>query len=197
VVVFPVSRNARVGAVGLVVGAMLQVIASVLTALATPWAYAGWLVFCFGALCLCEELGVARPLNRGGLVLLGASLCARTILLVLPIGETAVRAELAYAFTGIGAVLLWSVALMHREHQIKGAGLLGSALSGGTLMLLLAGHLAAGGASFFGFSELFAAINRPEAAGSRAMISIAAVIGAWSLIVAGLLSTTALNRTDN
>ena len=195
--VVPISHNARVGAVTLLLGALLQVIASMLTALATPWAYGGWLVFCFGALCLCEELGVVRPLNRAGLVLLGAAFCARTILLVLPTGETAMRAELAYAFTCIGAVLLWSVALMHREHQIKGAGLLGSALSGGTLMLLLAGHLAAGGASFFGFSEIFLAINRPEVGSFRAMISISAVIGAWSLIVAGLLSTTVLNNREN
>lgn len=192
----PVSRNAFLAALALTLGSLVQIMASVVATLAVPWAYVGWLVFCFGAVGLCEELGPNRPLNRAGLVLLASSLCARTLLLVVPEGASAIRAELAYAFASIGMTLLWSIALMHRPRQPKIAGLTGSIFSGGTLALLLIAHVGAGGISYLGFSEIFAALAHPEAHTPRAMISVSVVIAGWSAVVAGLLGTVRLKSAD-
>lgn len=188
-----ISRNARLGALSLAGGALIQLVAGLMGALAAPWAYAGWLLFCFGALCLCEELGAARPLNRAGLILMGAGFCARLLLLLVPDPAIAVRAEIAFAFTSMGMILFWSVALLHRPQQPKLVGMIGSLLSGGSLALLLAAHVAAAGMSYFGFAEAFAAIAHPEMNTQRAMLSISVVIAGWSLITATLLSTTDLN----
>ena len=188
-----ISRNARLGALTLAGGALIQLMAGLMGALAAPWAYAGWLPFCFGGLCLCEELGAARPLNRAGLILMGGGFCARSLLLLVPDPAIAVRTEIAFAFTSMGMILFWSVALLHRPQQPKLVGMIGSLLSGGSLALLLAAHVAAAGMSYFGFAEAFAAIAHPEMNTQRAMLSISVVIAGWSLITAILLSTTDLN----
>jgi hypothetical protein len=163
--------------------------------LAMPWAFGGWLVFCFGALALCEELGPTKPLNRAGLVLLAAAFGARCLLVIVPAGEAASRAEWAYIFTILGATQFWSVALMHRKGQIRGFGAAGSALSGGTLVLLLLAHLALGSAGFAGLAGLAALIKHGDARLGAAVIGSSVVLALWSVFVGGLLSRTGLNDT--
>ena len=190
----PTSRNAQAGAITLAIGAATQLIAAAGNALAEPWAYLGWLVFCFGALCLCEELGANRPLNRAGMILLAVAFYARSSLLIFPEDVGAIRAGLLYAIGSVGVILFWSIALLHRPARSRTAGLIGSVLSGGTLALLLVGHLVAGSLGIFGFSEIFAALSNPEAGSQRAMISVGIVVCIWSAAAAGLLWTTQLRN---
>jgi hypothetical protein len=183
------TLNARAGGLALLAGALLQLLASLLGALAAPWAYATWLFFVFGALCLCQELGASRPLNRAGLVLLGSALCARTVMTVIPEPIVKVRAELSFALALMAAILFWSVALMHRSSRPRIVGLFGTLLSGSTLLLLLAAHIFLGGVAFLGFAEIFRALADPNMDIYRPMIVLTAIGCLWSCAIALLLWT--------
>ena len=180
-------RNARIGAVALSMGAMSQVLASMLGALAMPWAYAGWLLLTFGALCLCEELGATRPLNRAGLIMLGVGFLARTVMVLVPEPLVQIRAELAFAIASLIALQLWSAALMHRTEQPKAVGLFGALLSGFGLAVMIAAHILVGSAGYLGFAELFAALHRPDIQPDRAMIAITAITAVWASVTGLLL----------
>ena len=192
------SRNAKNGAIALAVGALTQVAASALGVVNLPWAYAGWLVLVFGALCLCDELGAARPLNRAGLIMLAVGFVARTVMLLASDPAAIIRAELTFAIASLIAPLLWSVALMHRQDRPKAIGLLGTLLSGGGLAVLIAAHLAVAGAGYLGFAGLFAALHRPDLQPDRAMFTISVVTALWAGATASLTWGGQINaRTDN
>lgn len=188
------SRNAKTAAIALTIGASSQVLASVLGTMNLPWAYAGELVLVFGALCLCDELGAARPLNRAGLIILAVGIVARTVMLVVPEPATAIRAELAFAVSSLIAPLLWSVALMHRPDRPKAIGFLGTVLSGGGLAILVAAHLAVASAGYLGFADLFAALRQPGLQPDRAMITISIITALWAGATGLLLWSGEINN---
>lgn len=175
----PIARNAKIAAITLLVGAISQIPASLLGALSQPWAFAGWLVLTFGALGLCDELGATRPLNRAGLIMLGIGFVARTVMVVVPDPAVIVRAELAFAFSSLLALQLWSAALMHRRDRPKVIGILGSLLSASGLAVLIAAHVLAAGAGYLGFAELFSALQHPDLEPHRAMVNLATITVIW------------------
>jgi hypothetical protein len=187
----PVSNplNARVSAVALVVGASSQMAAGLSGQLAAPWAFAGWLVFVIGAVGLCHELGASRPLNRAGLVCLAAAFCARAMLIFSSDPAVDVRSVLLFAFGMMAAILLWSVALMHRSDWPRLVGAIGTLLSGSALLLLLTAHILVGGVALFGFSDLFRALHHSDTGTGRATASLSLIMALWSLVTAFLLWT--------
>lgn len=192
----PISRNARAGAVALVVFAPLHGVASFLGAMLAPMAFACWLGLSFGILCLCEELGAAKPLNRAGLVLFGAAFCARLLMSLAVEPALYVRAELLFAFATMGSLLFWSVALMHRPHAPRAVGMFGTAIAGSTLALIVSAHLVVGGATILGFGALFSALSSPTLDTRVAMTTINAIWTAWALVVSGLLWTQSVRSAS-
>ena len=190
-----VSLNARSGAIALTVFAPLHFLVSLQGAAVAPLACATWLAVSFGVLCLCDELGPARPLNRAGLVLYAAAFSARLLMVVTGDPVSQARAELLFAFATMGSLLFWSAALMHRPRKPRAAGMLGAAMTGSTLALILAAHLLAGSASIWGFSELFDSLSSPSASAVHAMTTINGILCLWALISAGLMWTGALRST--
>lgn len=193
----PVSVNARLGAFALLIGSSVQLIASIAAAMSAPWAYAGWLIFAFGAMCFCQELGPARPLNRAGLILLAATVCFRSFLVLELSATLSARAKLAFVLAGFGAMLFWSVALMHRTERAHTVGVFGLSIAGGGIVLLLSAHLALGIAGIAGFVKLFDAVHQPDADYSQALVSISILLSLWSLAVAWLLLTTLLQSSSD
>lgn len=183
----PISRNARMGAIALAFFAPIHFVVSLAGAELAPMAFACWLGISFGILCLCEELGAAKPLNRAGLVLFGAAFCARLLMTVATEPTFHARAELLFAFAAIGALLLWSVALMHRPQAPRTVGILGSAIAGSTLGLILLAHLLVGTATIWGFGALFAALSSPARDTRGATLTINATLALWGLVTSGLL----------
>jgi len=182
-------RNARTGAIALTLFAPLHCLAGLAGATLAPPGFACWLGISFGILCLCEELGAAKPLNRGGLVLFGAAFCARLLMTIAVEPALQVRAELVFAFAAMGALLLWSVALMHRPFAARAIGMLGAGFAGLALGLILLAHLIVGSAAMWGFGALFAALADPTHDTRTAMLTLNAILALWGVLTSGLLWT--------
>lgn len=184
-----VTRNARIGAVALAIFAPLHGVVGLFGAMFAPLGFMCWLGVSFGVLCLSDELGAAKPLNRAGLILFGTAFCARLLMTLASEPMLHVRAEIAFAFATLGALLLWSVALMHRPHAPRTVGLFGLAVSGSTLALILSAHLLMGSVTIWGFGTLFAALADPALDTGTALATINAIVALWALIMSGMLWT--------
>jgi hypothetical protein len=181
------SLNARVGALALALGAPLNLVLHLEGGRLAPLSYVAWLAVSFGLWCFAGEMGAARPLNRAGLVLLAAAFCADTLAMLATDPGEAARARLVYAFAVLGALVFWSVALMHRTRAARAIGTLGATVGAGALVLLVAAHLLLGTATILGASQLFAALDQPAHAASAALAMIDSVLCVWSLTTAWLL----------
>ena len=182
-----ISRNARTGALFLSASAPLNLLLHTQGARLGPLSYASWLGVSFGILCFCEEMGSSRPLNRAGLVLFAAAFCADTVATLAIDPGLVARAHLLYAFTILGALVLWSLALMHRTKTAKAVGAVGAAVGGGALVLLVAAHLLLGTATILGFSQLFTTLEAPDRSNFDALAMIDSVLCVWCLSVSVLL----------
>lgn len=187
-----ISLNARIGAITLAVFAPIHFLLSMHGPTLAPLAFASWLGVSVGILCLCEELGSAKPLNRAGLVLFGAAFCARALMAVTVDSPLHARAQLLFAFVMMGALLFWSMALMHRHQAPRTVGILGAAVTGSTLALILTAHLLVGSATIWGFSGLFTALSNPTLYPLGALTSINAILCLWGLVSSYLLWTQKL-----
>lgn len=188
----PISRNARAGALTLAIGAPLNLVLHMQGPMLGPLNYAAWLILSFGVLCFLEEMGARKPLNRAGLILFFAAFCADTVAVLSVDPAVIARAGLLYAFTTLGALFFWSVALMHRTRTARAIGTVGAAVGGVALVLLVAAHLLLGAATILGFSELFVALENPGQPTFTALAVINSVLLAWCLPTSILLWTTRL-----
>jgi hypothetical protein len=187
-----ISVNARIGALALAISGPLKLILHLQGPELGPLSYLAWLGLSFGILCFCEEMGAARPLNRAGLVLFAAAFGADTLAMLATDPIVVARSHLLYAFALLGALVLWSVALMHRTAGAGLAGAAGAVVGGGVLLTLIAAHLLLGAVSIVGFSQLFEAL---EGGGGSTLVAVAVidtVLCVWSLLSAGLLWTARL-----
>jgi hypothetical protein len=184
-----ISLNARVGAMALAVCAPLNLVLHLLGPMLGPLSYAVWLGLSFGILCLADEMGAARPLNRAGLLLYAAAFLADTLTLLAADPVLAARAHLLYAFALLGALLLWSVALMHRRELTRAVGAAGAAFGAAALVLLVVAHLLLGATTLLGFSQLFAALDGRGASAVTAIAVIDSLLAIWCLTTAALLWT--------
>ena len=191
-----ISRNARTGAVALVLSSPLHALASLPGETLAPLAYICWLGVSFGVLCLCEELGVRKPLNRAGLILFGAAFCARSLMLVAADPQLYVRSVLFFAFAMMAALLFWSVALMHRSQAPRAVGIFGAAITASTLALIVAAHLLVGSITIWGFGGLFAAVSSSTPRTGDAMAVVDFVLCLWGVVTAYLLWTRDLRTTQ-
>ena len=184
-----ISVNARAGALSLAVGAPLNLILHMQGPTLGPLSYAAWLGVSFGALCFCEEMGAGRPLNRAGLVLFAAAFCADTAAMLAVDPIVVARAHLLYAFAILGALVFWSVALMHRTQTARAIGAIGTAVGGGALLLLVGAHLLLGAATIMGFSQLFLTLAQPSRSAFAALAVFDSVLCLWCLSTSILLWT--------
>jgi hypothetical protein len=181
------SLSARVGAVALALSAPANLGLQLLGPRLGPLNYIAWLGVSLGVLCFCEEMGAGRPLNRAGLVLFAAAFCAATMALLGTDPGLIARAHLLYAFALLGALVLWSAALMHRRTAARSVGAVGAAVGGGALVLLVAAHLLLGTATVVGFSQLFAALDETGRSPGDGLTTIDSILCVWSLAISTLL----------
>ena len=187
-----ISLNARAGALALAVCTPLNLILHMVGPSVGPLSYLAWLGLSFGIWCFCEEMGAGRPLNRAGLVLFAAAFCADTLSVLSVDPFVIARSHLLYAFALLGALVFWSVALMHRTEFARAVGAAGAAVGVGFIVLLIAAHLLLGAATIVGFSQLFRSLDGRGGPALDSLAVIDCVFCVWSLLTSALLWTARL-----
>jgi hypothetical protein len=130
-------------------------------------------------------MGLRKPLNRAGFVLFGIAMAAK-VQRILGVGDqVAARYDLLFAAFLLLALLLWSVAFMHRQRSVKLVGAVGVVASLLPIVALVAGHLAVGAGAFLGVKGLLAAGNGGD---DRTFVTLVErILGLWGYVAAWLL----------
>ncbi len=138
----------------------------------------------FGVWCLADEMGAKKPLNRAGLVFFAFAAIARMIALVDRTNPGQAGFLLLYTFALLLAVLLLSIAFLHRGGNVRRAGALGALGTLAPLLVLVAGHFFVGLGTAVGVSALYglSASVKPEDAAILPVIDILLLI--WGLVAA-------------
>jgi len=186
------ASRSRTGPLALAIGAVLNLGLQIVGPGVQPLNYLAWLTVSFGLLCFCDEMGAGKPLNRAGLVLLAAAFAANTASLLAVDERMSARAHILYAFALLGALTLWSVALMHRTGGARRTGVLGAGVGLGALAMLVGAHVLVGTMSVLGFSSLFAALQSPDVSAAAPLVTIDALLALWALGASGLMWTNRL-----
>lgn len=182
------SLNARVSAVGLIVGSFAALALAFAPEL-VPLRLFALGFFVFGAWGFADEMGVHKPLNRAGLVALAFAAVAKTLEL-LNLGNSVISgSSLLYGFALLFALLLWSMAFLHRDGQLKIAGAIGASVTVTPILVLISGHIFVGVGALWGISTLYGGLNDTLYDPPQIITIIDVVIAIWSLIAGAVLWT--------
>ena len=181
------SVNARVGAVGLAVGAFATLLLSHTSASLAPLRLLALAASAFAAWCFCDEMGLRKPLNRAGFVFFAIAVGAK-VQLILGVGDSYVgRYYLLYSAFLLVAVLLWSVAFLHRQRTLKIVGAVGVIASVAPIAVLIVGHVAVGAGAFLGVRAMLAAAQGTGPVDHSFATLVERVFGLWGYAAAWLL----------
>jgi hypothetical protein len=141
----------------------------------------------FAVWAFCDEMGIHKPLNRAGFVFFTLAILARTQTILGVSNEVLARYYLLYTTFMLSAILLWSVAFLHREQTLKVLGTVGIAGRVATPTLLIAGHLAVGAGAMLGVGAMLAATNGSALTDLSFVSLIERMFGLWGYVIAWLL----------
>ena len=144
------SLNARVGSIALVVGAVALLVLATQEHSLAPLRLLTLGILTFGVWAFCDEMGMRKPLIRAGFVAFMLAVFSRVSALVGGHSDSLGRHYLLYAFALLIAMLIWSVAYLHRQRDLKFAGALGAVASIAPIVALVFGHIALGAGAVFG-----------------------------------------------
>jgi hypothetical protein len=174
------SANARVGAVALAFSAFMTLLLSHVSASLAPLRLLTLAGSAFAAWCFCDEMGMRKPLNRAGFVVFVIALGVK-VQLILGVGPPAAgRYFVLFAAFLLLAVLLWSVAFLHRQRSVKVVGAVGLIAT-----VLPIGALIAG--AFVGVKALLAAGDGAALTDRSFVTLVERLFGLWGYVAAWLL----------
>jgi hypothetical protein len=181
------SANARVGAVALAFSAFMTLLLSHVSASLAPLRLLTLAGSAFAAWCFCDEMGMRKPLNRAGFVVFVIALGVK-VQLILGVGPPAAgRYFVLFAAFLLLAVLLWSVAFLHRQRSVKVVGAVGLIATVLPIGALIAGHLAVGAGAFVGVKALLAAGDGAALTDRSFVTLVERLFGLWGYVAAWLL----------
>ena len=183
-----VSLNARVGAVALTVGSAATVALSLAPQL-VPLRFVAFGLCVFGAWAFADEMGLRKPLNRAGMVALVFAAGAKSLVLLNVGTSAAAGGSLLYAFSLLLALLLWSLAFLHRDKRLKIVGAIGASVAVLPIVALIAGHVFVGIGALWGIGTLYGATYATNADTPEIISIIELVFLVWSLFAAVALWT--------
>jgi hypothetical protein len=181
------SKNAQVGAVALAAAGFSTLVLSHSTASLAPLRLLTLALSAFAAWCFCDEMGMRKPLNRGGFVVFAIAVGVK-VQLILGVGapEAGRYYALCAAFLLL-ALLLWSVAFLHRQRSVKIVGAVGVVATVLPIAALIAGHLAVGAGAFLGVKALLAATDGLALTDRSFVTLVERLFGLWGYVAAWLL----------
>ncbi len=181
------SPNAKVGAVALAASGFLTLLLSHFTAALAPARLVVLALSAFAAWSFCDEMGLKKPLNRAGFVVFALALVAKAEVILGVGASVAGRYYLSFAGFLLLALLLWSVAFLHRQRTVKVAGAVGLVASVAPIVALLVGHLAVGAGTFVGVQALLAAGQGADLTDRSFVTLVERLFGLWGYVAAWLL----------
>lgn len=181
------SLNAKVGALALGGAALLTLVLSHATLPLAPLRLLTLALAAFAAWAFCDEMGLKKPLNRGGFVFFAIAAVAK-IQLVMGLSTSFVgRYYLLYAAFLMLALLFWSVAFLHRPRTLKLVGAVGVAASLLPIAAVVVGHLVVGMGALLGVDALLSATGGTAPADLRFVTLVERMFGLWGYLAAWLL----------
>lgn len=181
------TLNAKVGAVTLATAALMTLVLTHTPAALAPLRIIAIAIAAFAAWAFSDEMGIRKPLNRAGFVLFSIAAFTK-VQIALGVEQHLVgRYLLLYAAFLLLAVLFWSIALLHRQRELKvvgAVGLLATALPIGAIVI---GHVAVGVGVTFGVSGLLSAAQGASPNDTSFVTMVERIFGLWGYVAAWLL----------
>lgn len=195
----PVALNARVAALCILSGAILLHLSNQTYTELVPLRIVTILILVMGAWAFCDEMGLKKPLNRAGLIVFLVAAMALSVTILEPSNKNIGQYYLLYSFTLLFAILIWSMAFMHRKQNIKTIGKVGALAAAVPITALIIGHLSVAAGAFIGVDSLLSMSGGHEILSSVPVKVIEATFIVWSCTAAfmlwsGNLTPTAQNR---
>lgn len=181
------SLNARVGAIALAAAAFMTLLLSHTAVPLAPLRLLTLAVSAFAAWAFCDEMGLRKPLNRAGFVFFAIAVATKVQIALGLSAQFAGRYYLLYSAFLLVAVLLWSIAFLHRQRDLKVVGAVGVVVSLAPIVALVAGHLAVGFGAALGVVGMLAAADGGAPADLSFVTMVERVFGLWGYVAAWML----------
>ena len=135
-------------------------------------------------------MGMRKPLVRAGFVAFVLPSHAKISFLIETHADSLGRYYLLYAVALMSAMLLWSVAFLHRQRELEIAGAIGAVAGIAPILALMPGHVVLGAGAALGIGSLLAATDG-AVPGDFSFIKIMdALYCAWGIASAFFLART-------
>ena len=181
------SLNAKVGAVALGAAAFMTLVLSHFAAPLAPLRLLTLAVAAFAAWAFCDEMGLRKPLNRAGFVFFAIAVATKVQITLGLAAQFVGRYYLLYAAFLLLAVLLWSVALLHRQRALKVVGAVGVIASLAPIAAIVVGHLAVGLGAALGVGAVLSAADGGVLSDRSFITVVERTFGLWAYVAAWLL----------
>jgi hypothetical protein len=181
------NLNARVGAATLAVGAFMTLVLSHVDTSLAPLRILTLAIAAFAAWAFCDEMGLRKPLNRAGFVFFAIALTTKVQILLGVAPQFVGRYNLLYAAFLLLAVLLWSVAFLHRQRALKVVGAIGVLATLTPIAAIIVGHVVVGLGAAVGVGSLLSAAEGGSPSDLSFVTMVERIFGLWGYVAAWLL----------
>jgi hypothetical protein len=181
------SANARTAAVALAAAAFMTLLLTHLSVPLAPLRLLTLAIAAFAIWAFCDEMGMRKPLNRAAFVFFAIAMIAKAQIALGLAAEVAGRYYLLYAAFLLVAVLLWSVAFLHRQRALKVVGAVGVLATAFPIGAIVVGHLVVGVGAALGLSAILAATSGAAPSDLGFVILVERIFGLWAYVAAWLL----------
>jgi len=181
------SLNAKVGAVGLGFAAFMTLLLSHFAVPLAPLRLLTLAIAAFAAWAFCDEMGLRKPLNRAGFVFFAIAAATKVQIALGLATQFVGRYYLLYAAFLLLAILLWSMAFLHRQRTLKVVGAVGLAASLAPIAAIVVGHLVVGVGAAIGVGAMLAATDGSAPSDLRFVTLVERIFGLWAYVAAWLL----------
>ena len=182
-----VSLNAKVASVCILAGAIMLHILNQTNAGLIPLRLVSILVLIMGAWAFADEMGLRKPLNRAGFIVFMLAVLALGVTILEPALPEIGKYYLLYAFALLFAMLIWSMAFMHRKKEIKAVGRIGVVAAVVPIIALIVGHISVAAGAYIGVDSLLNMSGGHDMLVSIPIKAIEAAFICWALATAAML----------
>lgn len=182
-----VSPNAKFGAIALALAAFTTLLLSHTTNSLAPLRTLTAAIAIIAVWAFCDEMGIRKPLNRAGFVFFSIAMTAKFQIMLDVASQLTGHYQLLYAAFLLSAVLLWSIAFLHRPREVRLAGAVGLLAAMAPIASIVAGHLVLGAGAIFGVGSLLTAAEGGLPSDLTFLAVTERIFGLWSFFAAWLL----------